>query len=345
MYTLHCCSLGVVTCDDAVQNLSNVKLASVVMLYRGYESYHVRSGGQFQCVDDETLTSIWATGVATTRSCVEDTCIDGTVRLLYHYMPWCSTITYHITTCKNVWYNMQVDMPLIYEVAFFWSCQTGTYLLSFVCGYLIIFICLQVSQLQTYYLTHWVACIFEFILQVLVVSGVNGLAMPWQWPYISWQQRLQISVRFACHWFNRPVPQIKMGCSQETVLRTRTSLIMLSFGLMGCTNTSVPQVTLPRWHYSIPMRLNVWISIFHRIVTRRMSDSTLKGIALWLIGDTKVMVPILYSVLFHPYSILFYFILRSSILFHFNLFHSIILYYITIYYILYNIIFYYTTLY
>ena len=45
--------------------------------FRSYAPYHAEPTGDFQCAGDTQLTKIWSIGAASTRSCVEDTCIDG----------------------------------------------------------------------------------------------------------------------------------------------------------------------------------------------------------------------------------------------------------------------------
>lgn len=68
-----------VVCDDAVGDLKNVTVTGVTALYRCYSAYHAEPEGTFT-TSDAQLKQIWKTGVDTTRSCVEDSPIDGPCR-------------------------------------------------------------------------------------------------------------------------------------------------------------------------------------------------------------------------------------------------------------------------
>jgi len=68
-----------VICDDNVGNLNSVTVSGMMALYRCYSSYHVPPGGAFTS-SDGVLQLIWKTGADTTRSCVEDSPIDGPCR-------------------------------------------------------------------------------------------------------------------------------------------------------------------------------------------------------------------------------------------------------------------------
>jgi len=68
--------------DDEVGSLEHVLLLSPSQaLYRSYGPYQEDpKAGAFSIPGDTLLTQIWKTGVDTTRSCVEDTCVDGPCR-------------------------------------------------------------------------------------------------------------------------------------------------------------------------------------------------------------------------------------------------------------------------
>lgn len=91
--------------DDDPPGLAAVSLTKATALYRSYDSYHVPPSGHFQATETAseagggwwggsgqggqgsetrqlpvTLEKIWAVGADTTRSCCEDSCIDGPCR-------------------------------------------------------------------------------------------------------------------------------------------------------------------------------------------------------------------------------------------------------------------------
>jgi hypothetical protein len=68
-----------VTLDDGpYAALQRVALLGCNAMYRAYDAYHTEPLGRF--AGDAVLERIWRTGSETTRSCVEDTCIDGPCR-------------------------------------------------------------------------------------------------------------------------------------------------------------------------------------------------------------------------------------------------------------------------
>ena len=67
-------------CDDTVGDLASVKMSSFSALYRCYNKYHAQPVGQFACDGNALLNTIWKTGIESTRSCVEDTAVDGPCR-------------------------------------------------------------------------------------------------------------------------------------------------------------------------------------------------------------------------------------------------------------------------
>ena len=69
-----------VTSNDAPAALDAVRLLSARALFRSYDAYHAEPDGAFACASDALLTKIWKVGIDTTRSCAEDTAIDGPCR-------------------------------------------------------------------------------------------------------------------------------------------------------------------------------------------------------------------------------------------------------------------------
>jgi hypothetical protein len=69
-----------VTFDDQPNNISSIHLLSVTAMYRTYSSYHINPIGSFHSKTSSILTEIWEIGSNTTRSCIEDACIDGPCR-------------------------------------------------------------------------------------------------------------------------------------------------------------------------------------------------------------------------------------------------------------------------
>eukprot|EP01047_Picozoa_sp_COSAG01_P054328 COSAG01_NODE_5925_length_3948_cov_37.584631_3_plen_530_part_00 len=65
---------------DPVASLAAIKLISAVPLNRGYAPMQLGPAGGWSCAHDPLLTRIWAIGIETTRSCTEDTPIDGPCR-------------------------------------------------------------------------------------------------------------------------------------------------------------------------------------------------------------------------------------------------------------------------
>ena len=66
--------------DDPTGFLGQIKLVSAVPLFRGYAGMQSEPIGAWHCEGDALLNRIWQMGIDTTRSCTEDTCIDGPCR-------------------------------------------------------------------------------------------------------------------------------------------------------------------------------------------------------------------------------------------------------------------------
>eukprot|EP01052_Picozoa_sp_SAG31_P023268 SAG31_NODE_1909_length_6946_cov_8.032715_3_plen_570_part_00 len=84
-----------VTRDDDPTELTNAQVTKATALYRCYDSYHVPPSGSFQAAEETgswwwgakpenaelpSLAKIWNVGAESTRSCCEDSCIDGPCR-------------------------------------------------------------------------------------------------------------------------------------------------------------------------------------------------------------------------------------------------------------------------
>lgn len=64
---------------DPAAFLAGIKLVEAVPLFRGYSAMQASPGGAWHS-DDALLNRIWTIGIETTRSCTEDTAIDGPCR-------------------------------------------------------------------------------------------------------------------------------------------------------------------------------------------------------------------------------------------------------------------------
>lgn len=64
---------------DPAAFLAQIKLIEAVPLFRGYSAMQASPGGAWHS-DDALLNRIWTIGIETTRSCTEDTAIDGPCR-------------------------------------------------------------------------------------------------------------------------------------------------------------------------------------------------------------------------------------------------------------------------
>eukprot|EP00937_MAST-01D_sp_MAST-1D-sp2_P007610 g7610.t1 len=75
-----------VVCDDAPAALAQVQLVGATALLRAHGPYHAEPAGAFSCSPaaagegEDALCRIWRVGCGSTRSCVEDACIDGPCR-------------------------------------------------------------------------------------------------------------------------------------------------------------------------------------------------------------------------------------------------------------------------